>query len=632
MVDGVTKLDSLKYGKEAEAKTVRKMVVAMSQDIRVLVVKLCDRLHNARTWKYMPIPNAQRKAKQTLEIYAPLANRLGLGAIKLELENLSFATLEPKIYNEIVQLIAQRDQERKAYVDKVLQEINDELEKFNIKADVSGRPKHYYSIYRKMVIKGHEFKDIYDLTGVRIITNSVRDCYAALGAVHAMWPPVPGRFKDYIALPKYNMYQSLHTSVYGPEGRPVEFQIRTQEMHRHAEYGVAAHWKYKEKGVATKANKEENSLLDMRWLKQLTEWQEEEKDSAEFLESLRFDLGTKEVYVFTPQGAVKNLPAGSTPVDFAYSVHTDVGKKTMGARVNGKLVTLDTELKNGDTVEIITSRLPDAGPSRGWLDFVKSNRAKTKIRQYFTKGRREESIEQGKDMLAKAARKKNLPLQRLITKETLQAVVSFLNIKDIDTLYMSIGEHQISTEKVLARIISQAGEDEIVEESDPIVANKKPQLSKKNSSSSGVVVKGVDDVWVKLARCCMPVPGDEIVGFITRGHGVSVHQVNCKNLMQLIKNEPERKVEAKWADSIHEVYFVQVGIEALDRINLLTDISRLVSEHKMSITSLNSSYKENRTIMFRIGFEIGGPKQLEIIIRELQKIDGVFDVYRLNQG
>ena len=478
LVDGVTKLSQLEVGDSAQAETIRKLVVAMSRDVRTLVVKLADRVHNARTWRYVKTTSAQKKARETLDVYAPLANRLGMNAIKTELEELSFKVLYPKIYNEIVVLVARRAGQRDVYLKQILAEINEDLDEQNIKAYVTGRPKDYFSIYQKMIVRGHDFANIYDLVGVRIIVDTIQDCYAALGAVHARWNPVPGRFKDYIAMPKLNMYQSLHTTVVGPGGKPVEIQIRTWDMHRRAEFGIAAHWKYKENGQAGRAlsspdksdrkrdvnNQELSEADNLKWIQQLADWTSETPDSNEFLGSLKEDLGSSEVYVFTPKGKIVSLPAHATPVDFAYAVHTEVGHRTMGARVNGRLVPLDTTLDNGDTVEILTSKSDTAGPSRDWLSFVKSPKARNKIRQWFSKERRTEAIEEGRDELTRAMRKRNLPVNALLTTEALIGVADDLNFPNADAVFAAIGDGQISTQNVISHLVKDAGADEVDEE------------------------------------------------------------------------------------------------------------------------------------------------------------------------
>src|SRR4051794_39931220 len=507
LVDGVTKLDKVTYGDAAQAETVRKMVVAMARDIRVLVIKLADRLHNARTWRYVSRESAQRKARETLEIYAPLAHRLGMNTIKWELEDLSFATLYPKVYDEIVRLVADRAPAREEYLAGVREAVKSDVAAARIKATVTGRPKHYYSVYQKMIVRGRDFEEIYDLVAVRVLVDSVRDCYAVLGALHARWNPVPGRFKDYIAMPKFNMYQSLHTTVIGPEGKPVEIQIRTHTMHRRAEYGVAAHWKYKENGSAgaeVGAGRDgDGPVNDMAWLRQLLDWQRETSDPGEFLDSLRFEINAREVYVFTPKGSVIALPAGSTPVDFAYAVHTEVGHHCIGGRVNGRLVPLESTLENGDVVEVLTSKADGAGPSRDWLTFVKSPRARNKIRQWFSKERREEAIDSGKDAIAKAMRKQGLPLQRLMTHETLTSLAGELRYADISALYAAVGEGHVSAQHAVSRLVESMGGEEGASEDLAEATSPTPAMRPPSGDPCAVVVRTAA-VWAKLAPCCTP--------------------------------------------------------------------------------------------------------------------------------
>jgi len=638
LVDGVTKLDKVTYGEAAQAETVRKMVVAMARDIRVLVIKLADRLHNARTWRYVSEQSAQRKARETLEIYAPLAHRLGMNTIKWELEDLSFATLYPKVYDEIVRLVAERAPAREEYLAGVREYVQTDLAAARIKAVVTGRPKHYYSVYQKMIVRGRDFEDIYDLVAVRVLVDSVRDCYAVLGALHARWNPVPGRFKDYIAMPKFNMYQSLHTTVIGPQGRPVEIQIRTQNMHRRSEYGVAAHWKYKEdtKGnVSSRAQAgregEAGLVNDMAWLRQLLEWQRETADPSEFLDSLRFEIAVGEVYVFTPKGSVIALPSGSTSVDFAYAVHTEVGHHCIGGRVNGRLVPLESPLENGDVVEILTSKADGAGPSRDWLTFVRSPRARNKIRQWFSKERRDEAIDDGKDAIAKAMRKQGLPLQRLMTQEMLTGLAIELRYPDISSLYAAVGDGHVSAQHVVARLVtSLGGEDgareDLAEATTPSDGSRRPR-----SGDSGVVVVGTADVWIKLARCCTPVPGDPIIGFVTRGNGVSVHRSDCTNAESLL-SQPDRLVEVEWAPSAASVFMVQLQVEALDRSRLLSDVTRVLSDQHVNILSASVHTSRDRVALSRFTFEMGDPGHLDHVISAVRKIDGVFDVYRITGG
>ena len=644
LVDGVTKLDKVKYGDSAEAETVRKMVVAMSRDIRVLVIKLADRLHNMRTLRYMPRDKQERKSRETLEIYAPLAHRLGMNTVKWELEDLAFATLYPKRYDEIARLVSQRSPRRDQLLQEVITDLSADMHEARIKGTVSGRPKHYYSIYQKMIARNVEFDDIYDLVGIRVLVDSVRDCYAALGTVHARWNPVPGRFKDYIAMPKFNMYQSLHTTVIGPGGKPVELQIRTWGMHKRAEYGVAAHWKYKEDmvahgpvlpgGVTTDKDKVKkgDEAAEMAWLRQLVDWQRETEDPAEFLDSLRFDLAGAEVYVFTPRGEVIALPQGATPVDFAYAIHTDVGHRTTGARVNGRLVALESTLDNGDTVEIFTSKSAESGPNRDWLEFVKSARARNKIRQWFSKERREAAVEAGKDQIAKVMRKQNLPLQRLMSAEMLRTIAGDLRYPDLSGLYAAVGEGRISAQSVVEKLVravsGTAGAQEDLAEITPI-----PKVSRASrpgtASDSGIEVEGAADVWVRLSKCCTPVPGDEIQGFVTHGHGVSVHRANCVNLAHLSDTQLERMVSVHWAPSDASVFLVAIQVEALDRTRLLSDVTRILSDQHVNILSASVQTTRDRVALSRFTFEMGDPKHLGDVLRAVRNIDGVYDVYRV---
>ena len=622
LVDGVTKLDKVTYGEASAAETVRKMVVAMARDIRVLVIKLADRLHNMRTLRWLPEEKQQKKAKETLEIYAPLAHRLGMNAIKWELEDLSFATMYPKMYEEIVRLVGERAPSRDKYLAQVITDIEGQLKASRIKATVTGRPKHYYSVYQKMIVRGRDFNDIYDLVGVRILVESVRECYAVLGTIHAQWSPVPGRFKDFIAMPKFNMYQSLHTTVIGPDGKVVEVQIRTEEMHRSAELGVAAHWKYKQ------SDSSKSGVDDFAWLRQLLDWQRETSDPGEFLDSLRYDLGAAEVYVFTPKGDVMALPAGATPVDFAYSVHTEVGHRCVGARVNGKLVPLESELASGDVIEIFTSKAEGAGPSRDWLGFVASPRAKNKIKAWFSKERREEAIDNGKDQIARAMRKKGLPLQRLMTNQALATIAVDLNQADVSALYASVGEGRISAQTIVQRLVEAAGG--VDGAADDAAEAVTPTSTRRASESRdvGVIVKGVNDLWVKLARCCTPVPGDPIMGFVTRGSGVSVHREDCVNVPNLREN-PEREVEVEWAPTPSSVFLVNIQVEALDRSRLLADVTRALSDTHVNILSASVATTRDRIATSRFTFEMADPKHLGSVLKTVRSVEGVFDAYRV---
>ncbi|MFC8589669.1 MULTISPECIES: RelA/SpoT family protein [unclassified Streptomyces] len=641
LVDGVTKLDKVKFGEAAQAETVRKMVVAMAKDPRVLVIKLADRLHNMRTMRYLKREKQEKKARETLEIYAPLAHRLGMNTIKWELEDLAFAILYPKMYDEIVRLVAERAPKRDEYLAVVTDEVQADLRAARIKATVTGRPKHYYSVYQKMIVRGRDFAEIYDLVGIRVLVDTVRDCYAALGTVHARWNPVPGRFKDYIAMPKFNMYQSLHTTVIGPNGKPVELQIRTFDMHRRAEYGIAAHWKYKQEAVAgaskvrtdvPKKTGKDDHLNDMAWLRQLLDWQKETEDPGEFLESLRFDLSRNEVFVFTPKGDVIALPAGATPVDFSYAVHTEVGHRTIGARVNGRLVPLESTLDNGDLVEVFTSKAAGAGPSRDWLGFVKSPRARNKIRAWFSKERRDEAIEQGKDAIARAMRKQNLPIQRILTGDSLVTLAHEMRYSDISSLYAAIGEGHVTAQSIVQKLVQAlGGEEAATEDIDESAPPTRGRSKRRSNADPGVVVKGVEDVWVKLARCCTPVPGDPIIGFVTRGSGVSVHRSDCVNVDSLSR-EPERILDVEWAPTQSSVFLVAIQVEALDRSRLLSDVTRVLSDQHVNILSAAVQTSRDRVATSRFTFEMGDPKHLGHVLKAVRGVEGVYDVYRVTSA
>lgn len=619
LVDGVTKLDKLIYGPTAEAETVRKMVVAMSRDIRVLVIKLADRLHNARTWKYVSAENAERKARETLDIYAPLAHRLGMNAIKWELEDLAFEVLEPKKFEEITRLVAERSPSREALSDDVVALVEEDLKRDGIEATVTGRQKHFYSVYQKMVVRGREFNDIYDLVGIRVLVKDVRDCYAVLGSIHARWSPVPGRFKDYIAMPKFNLYQSLHTTVIGPSGKAIEIQIRTFDMHARAEYGIAAHWKYKQGGDNQKSP-------EMLWLRQLHDWQKETEDPSEFLEALRFDLGSPEVFVFTPKGNVIALPGGSTPVDFAYAVHTEVGNRCVGAKVNGRLVPLESQLTNGDVIDVLTNKSEHAGPSRDWLNFVKSPRARSKIKAWFSKERREEAIDAGRESIARQMRKAGLPLQKIFAGHSLLELAHELKYPDISALYAAVGDGHVSAASVVEKLVSTLG----VEDShpEPSIDTTSVGLTSSRRTSNAVVVSGIDDVLVKLARCCTPVPGDSIIGFITRGSGVSVHRSDCINAADLKAHQGDRIVEVSWLAGAASVFLVNIQVEALDRSRLLSDVTRTLSDQHVNILSAAVSTSKDRTAISRFTFEMADASHLDSVLSAVRQIEGVYDVYR----
>ncbi len=633
LVDGVTKLDKVVLGTAAEAETIRKMVIAMARDPRVLVIKVADRLHNMRTIRFLPPEKQARKARETLEVIAPLAHRLGMATVKWELEDLSFAIMHPKKYEEIVRLVADRAPSRDTYLAKVRTEIINTLAKSKIGATVEGRPKHYWSIYQKMIVRGRDFDDIYDLVGLRILCDEIRDCYAAVGVVHSLWQPMAGRFKDYIAQPRYGVYQSLHTTVIGPEGKPLEIQIRTREMHRTAEYGIAAHWRYKEakgrNGVPHPNAAAE--IDDMAWMRQLLDWQREAADPGEFLESLRYDLAVKEIFVFTPKGDVITLPNGSTPVDFAYAVHTEVGHRCIGARVNGRLVALERKLENGEVVEVFTSKAQNAGPSRDWQQFVVSPRAKAKIRQWFAKERREEALESGKDGIAREVRRVGLPLQRLVNGESMAAVARELHYSDVSALYTAVGENHISAHHVVQRLVAQLGgvdqaQDDLAELATPLTMPRRQR-----SDDVGVAVPGAPGVLTKLAKCCTPVPGDEIMGFVTRGGGVSVHRTDCTNADSL-RQESERIIEVKWAPSPSSLFLVAIQVEALDRHRLLSDVTKVLADEKVNILSASVTTSRDRVAISRFTFEMGDPKHLGHLLNVVRNVEGVYDVYRVTSA
>ncbi|WP_408899320.1 RelA/SpoT family protein [Nocardioides sp. R1-1] len=631
LVDGVTKLDKVVYGDSANAETIRKMIVAMSRDIRVLVIKLADRLHNMRTLRFVKQSTQERKARETLDIYAPLAHRLGMNTIKWELEDLAFATLHPKIYDEIVRLVAERAPSRDSFLAEVISQVEKDLREAKIKATVTGRPKHYYSIYQKMIVGGRDFSDIYDLVGIRILVEEDRDCYGVLGVLHSRWNPVLGRFKDYVAMPKFNMYQSLHTTVIGPQGKPVEMQIRTFAQHRRAEYGVAAHWKYKEDGRAGNDTEKRGDLDDMSWVRQLLDWQSEVEDPGEFLESLRFEINQTETYVFTPRGDVIALPSGSTPVDFAYAVHTEVGNRTIGARVNGRLVPLESTLENGDVVEVFTSKAEGAGPSRDWLNFVKSQRARSKIRQWFTKERREEAIERGKDEIAKLMRKEGLPLKRLLSHDSLTLAASAFRLADVTALYAAVGEGNLGAQTVVRKVIELHGGDEGAQEDlaeAVTITGRRGRPRRATGGDAGVIVTGSPDVWVKLAKCCTPVPPDTILGFVTKGGGVSVHRKDCTNAASLLA-QPEKLVDVEWAPTGQSTFLVNIQVEALDRSRLLSDITMVLSDAHVNILSANLTTSRDRVAKSRFTFEMADAKHLDTVLSAVRTVPGVFDAYRV---
>lgn len=618
IVDGVTKLDRLQFDtKEAQQiATFRKMLVAMAKDIRVLLIKLADRLHNMRTIAALPEMKQRRTAQETLDIYAPLAHRLGIEDLKWQLEDLSFSVLHPKRYAEIEQMIATRAPEREHDLQTVLRDVQDRLAALQITAEVTGRPKHLWSVYEKMVVKGKDLDEIFDLMGIRVIVGSVKDCYGALGSIHALWKPIQGRFKDYIAMPKFNLYQSLHTTVVGPTGKPVEVQIRTQEMHQRAEFGVAAHWGYKESRSPSQ---------DLIWLQRLVDWQQETSDPQAFMETVKFDLEQDEVFVFTPKGKVVTLPTGATPVDFAYAIHTEVGHRCIGARVNGRLVPLSSELSSGDSLEIFTSKVEGAGPSRDWLNLVKTPRARTKIRQWFSRERREDAMEMGREGLVKALRREALPVQKL--GSVLDKVAASLSYADLDALHIAIGEGHISSKAVAQRVQRElrGGEEQM-----PTTVQRPPRKMARRREA-GVHVEGLDDVLVRLSRCCTPVPGDEIMGFVTRGRGVSVHRTDCSNATSLA-GQSDRVIEVEWDSDHHGAYLVSVQVEAIDRSKLLRDIAQVLADHHVDVTACQTQTSPDRTAVFRFDFELADPGHLDSILAAMKRVDSVYEASRVLQG
>ncbi len=624
IVDGVTKLERLQFdSKEAQqAATMRKMLVAMARDLRVLIIKLADRLHNMRTIAAMPSEKQQRIAHETLEIYAPLAHRLGMQELKQQLEDLSFASLYPKRFAELDHLVATRSPEREMYLVKAISEVQSRLLELGITAEVTGRGKHLWSIYEKMVQKGREFDDIFDLIAVRVIVDSVKDCYAALGCIHGRYKPVVGRFKDYIAMPKFNLYQSLHTTVIGPGGKAVEMQIRTREMHQRAEWGVAAHWAYKDEGAAS----------DIDWLNRIIDWQAEISDPAAFMENLKTDLEQDEVFVFTPKGKVVTLPVGSTTVDFAYAVHTEVGHACIGAKVNGRLVPLTHLMKSGDTCEIFTSKVESAGPSRDWLQFVESPRARNKIKQWFSRERRDDMVEAGRDELIKEFRREGLPIQRMWTNSAVVEEIEAASFADLDSLLAAVGDGHISARSIAQKVARtfRTGDDAEQPAATVLPRSRGPRRPR---NDAGVHVEGLDDVLVRLSRCCTPVPGDDIVGFVTRGRGVSVHRTDCANAESLMSEQAARLVDVEWdGDQSRSVFRAAVEVVALDRSKLLRDVANSLSEQHVNIVSCSTHTGSDRVAKMRFEFEMADPSHLDSVLRTIKQIDAVYDAYRLVPG
>jgi GTP pyrophosphokinase len=625
LIDGVTKLDRIRFRspEQSRAENLRKMIIATAKDVRVLLIKLADRLHNMRT--LAPLRPEKRRiiARETLEIYAPLAHRLGMYAMKWELEDLAFETLHPKRFEEISALVQQRQPERTRVLEEVTDEIRQKLKEVKIRADIYGRPKHLYSIYEKLAVKGKQFDEIFDLIGIRVVVDSVRDCYAALGALHTLYTPVPGRFKDYIAMPKFNMYQSLHTTVIGKSGRPVEIQIRTKEMHRAAEFGIAAHWLYKEQ------RRGKVSEQEIAWLQRMMDWQRELADPKDFMESLKIDLYSDEIFVFTPKGDVLDLPRGATPIDFAYAIHTEVGHRTVGARVNGRLVALSHELQSGDTVEIITAKGP-AGPSRDWMQLATTPRARSKIRQWFARERREDALAQGRDALGAAMRKQGLPVDKITKGDILEQIADELRYQDLDSLYVAIGEGRLSPQSVTTRVIRIfEPEGEEVDDVEDLVPERPARRRSNRPRGKGVIVEGHDDLLVRLARCCTPVPGDPIAGFMTRGRGVSVHRRDCPNAKVLESSDAGRMAEVWWDDRRRTTFMAAVQIEALDRTKLLRDITQAISDHGLQIVSSSSRTGRDGIATLTFTFELADPSHLQQIIEAVRRVDSVFDAYRI---
>ncbi|MEO8091332.1 MAG: bifunctional (p)ppGpp synthetase/guanosine-3',5'-bis(diphosphate) 3'-pyrophosphohydrolase [bacterium] len=636
LVDGVTKLTGITFQSrdEHQAENYRKMMVAMATDVRVILIKLADRLHNMRTLDALPKPKQLEKARETLEIYAPLAHRLGIHAIKWELEDLSFARLHPRKYEEIKKLVAQQREERERYVTEAGEFLNGELREVGIEAEISGRAKHFYSIYSKMTKKGREFNEIYDLTAMRVIVGSVKDCYGAIGIIHSLWKPLPGRFKDFVATPRMNLYAALHTTVIGPEGRPLEIQIRTREMHELAEYGIAAHVIYKEDTPGGKPSRDPEREK-MTWLRQLLE-DEGDQDPAQFLEALKVDLFEEEVFVFTPRGEVKSLSAGSTPLDFAYAVHTDVGHRCVGAKVNGKIVPLHYQLKSGDIVEILTAK-QERGPSRDWLALVRTTRARNKIRAFLTRERREDAERRGREELQSALRKRGLPMQRIAGSPLLADVIREMGFRKADDFYIALGQGKISSKTVTTKVFQRlkqgeavAGDTTEASLASVLEGRDEPRRRTEDASSFGIEVKGVSDVMIRLAKCCRPVPGDEIVGYVSLGRGITIHREDCKNVVAL-RRAPERFTDVSWDGDNSTSYRVELQVDAWDRTRLLEDLSRAFSEAGINILDASCSTK-HPMVKNRFVVEVGDTEQLRHCINRLRNVESVFDAYRITPG
>ena len=635
LVDGVTKLGKIPLftREEQQAENVRKILLAMSQDIRVIIIKLADRLHNLRTLEYQTPAKQKEKARESLEIYSPLAERLGISKIKIEMDDLSLKYLEPDIYYDLAAKVNLKKEAREARIKSIVTEVSKHIKESGIDAEISGRVKHFFSIYRKMVNQNKTIDQIYDLFAIRIIVETVRDCYAALGVIHKMYTPIPGRFKDYIAMPKPNMYQSLHTTVIGSDGVPFEIQIRTFEMHRTAEFGIAAHWKYKESG-GSKEKASEQEDVKMNWLHEILEWQKDESDSKEFMNMVKSDLNlfNENVFCFTPTGDVKNLPAGSCPIDFAYAIHSAVGNKMVGAKVNDKLVPVTYQLKNGDRVDIITSQ-NSRGPSRDWLKICKSTQAKNKINQWFKREQKDENIERGKDLLTSYAKSKGYNLGELTKPEYVESVIRRYSYTDWESMLASVGRGGLKESQVIAKLIElKHKQDEANVSDEDILHNiegmtKKPEVIRK--SKSGIVVKGIHDLAVRYAKCCSPVPGDEIVGFVTRGRGITIHRTDCINMMNLPEDEKARLIEAEWqSDNAQETYATELEIFTTNRVGLLVDVSKVLTDANIDIKSLTSRVGKNEKATITVSFDIHNKEELSSLVSKLRKISGVIDIER----
>ena len=635
LVQGVTKLGEIEYKtkEEQQADNVRKMLLAMAKDIRVIIIKLADRLHNLRTLRYMPKEKQKQKAKETLDIYAPLAHRLGISKIKWELEDLSFRYLHEDEYYDLVKKIAEKRVERETYISEIKEDLYKRLEESEIDCDIDGRPKHFFSIYKKMVNKNKSIEQIFDLTAIRILVNTVKDCYGVLGIVHTIYKPIPGRFKDYIAMPKPNMYQSLHTTVIGPQGKTFEIQIRTFEMHRTAEYGIAAHWKYKE--GENQEDKEHSFENKLAWLRDMLEWQKETSDAEEFIEGFKIDLFTDEIFVFTPKGVVINLPSEATPIDFAYRIHTDVGNRCVGAKVNGKIVPLDYKLKTGEIVEVLTAKNAK-GPNIDWLNIAKSNQAKSKIRQWFKKIKKEENIDKGKEVFEKELKKQGVIYSEIARGESYEKAVKRYNIHNMEDLYAAIGIGQISASAYISKLKEENNfEKHNVENlnktiDEHISKSDKSNTNNKAASSYGVTVKGVSNLMVRFARCCNPVPGDEIQGYITKGRGVSIHRSDCSNLKSLINFDAGKVVEVSWGLSKGAAYVAEIQVKAEDRVGILSDIMIIITESKLPLNALNAKSSKGNIAMINIKVKIDSIEQLKELMRKIRRLKGVMDVYRMN--